>query len=198
MEKYIQNIIDTVEPLENYLYGPLYRCSLTLKDGTFIPCAIIQSKKKIVDLAKRRIKEEMTGKGFLRGGDSYGQIVSTFVTEGNRINDYDVIDAEPSKFAIPISILQKIHGETTMGWTGWVFEMKDGKLFSYGSSYTMEFFQLPDGYSFSDVDKVHNHSFVSKDGKLMKLKQGGMRPENYDIDSIFRERVYFTCAIDGI
>jgi hypothetical protein len=50
-----------------------------------------------------------------------------------------------------------------MGWTGWVFEMKDASLFSYGSSSRMEFFQLPDDHEFTDVAKVHNHSFVSED-----------------------------------
>ena len=63
MDARFQNIISTVEPLPDSIYGPLYRCALTLKDGTYFPCAIIQSKRKIVDLAKRRIKQELEGKG---------------------------------------------------------------------------------------------------------------------------------------
>jgi len=197
MKPHFQRIIDTVEPLEDAIYGPRYRCSLTLKDGMELPCAILQSKSKIVDLAKRRIKEEQPGKCRVGGADPYGQIVSVFVTGGNRINDYDVVDAAPSRFAPPLALLRQIHGETTMAWTGWVFEMNDGSLFPYGSSFSMEFFQLPEGYSFEDVAKVHNHSFVSTSGELRTLEQGGMLPDDYERENLFRERIYFTCAVES-
>lgn len=193
-----QDIISCVDPLPDSIYGPLYRCALTLKDGTYLPCVVLQSKQKIVDLAKRRIKQELDGKGCLGGPDPYGQIVSSFATGGNRINDYDVASAEPSKFAPPIALLRQIHGETTMAWTGWVFEMADGELFAYGSSFRMEFLQLPEGYGFNDVAKVHNHSFLTKGGSLASLTQGGMLPQEYDRNVIFRECVHFTCAITDI
>lgn len=155
-------------------------------------------EEKDVDLAKRRIAQEKDGNGILGGDDPYGQIVSTFVTSGNRINDYDVADAKPSTFAPPLSLLEQIHGETTMGWTGWVFEMKDGRKFAYGSSFTMEFFQVPDGYTFADVAQVHNHSYLDAQGNLKSLQQGCGIPDDYDTDKLFRERVYFTCSIEGI
>jgi hypothetical protein len=159
---------------------------------------VLQSKQKLVELAKRRIREKMDGKGYLGGADPYGHIVSSFVTGGNRINDYDVISATPSPFAIPLALIHQIHGETTMAWTGWVFEMSDGSMFSYGSSFLMEFFQLPDGYSFGDVAKVYNHSYVGKSGKLLPLQQGGFLPDDYKDVPLLRERVYFTCAIESI
>jgi hypothetical protein len=192
------NILASVEPFQDTIYGPRYRCSLTLKDGTFLPCAVIQSKSRIVELAKRRIKEEMQGKGRIGGADPFGQIVATFVARGNRINDYDVMSASESKYAIPRSLLLQIKGETTMGWTGWVFRMKDGRFFSYGSSFSMEFFSLPDGYDFSDVVEVINHSFVGPDGELNGLGRGVGLPDSYKAVQILRERVYFTCAIEGI
>jgi hypothetical protein len=198
MNKHFQHIIETVEPFEDSFYGSLYRCSLTLKDGTYLPCAVIQSKQKLVELAKRRIREEMDGKGCLGGADPYEQIVLSFVTGGNRINDCDVISATPSHFAIPLALLHQIHGETTMAWTGWVFEMSDGSMFSYGSSFSMKFFQLPDGYSFRDVTKVYNHSYVGKNGKLIPLQQGSFLPDDYKDMPLLRERVYFTCAIESI
>lgn len=198
MDTRFQNIISNVEPLPDSIYGPRYRCALMLKDGTHIPCAILQSKTKLVELAKRRIKEEMSGGGKLGGPDPYGQILSVFVAGGNKVNDYDVASATLSRYAPPLPLLKQIHGETTMGWTGWVFEMKDGKMFSYGSSYTMEFFDLPEGYSFDDVVKVHNHSFLSLEGSLVGLERGGKPPVDYCIDKLLRERVYFTCHIDGI
>lgn len=199
MYEFVNEIIGTVEPMHDSVYGPKYRCSLTLKDGTFLPCAIIHSKQRLVALAKKRIEEESRGRGIFRGrSDRYEQILSTFVSGGNRINDYDVKSATVSKYAIPLSLLSQIHGETSMGWTGWVFRMNDGRCFSYGTSFLMEFFQLPDGYSFSDVAEVINHSFVNPDGAVVPVSRGAMPPEVYRAHSVFRERVFFSCAVDGI
>jgi len=198
MDKRFRDIIANVEPLPDSIYGLRYRCALTLKDGTQLPCAVLQSKTRLIELAKRRVKEEMSGKGKIGGPDPYGQVLSVFVAGGNRVNDYDVAAASLSKFAPPLALLHQIHGETTMGWTGWVFEMSDGKLFQYGSGYCMEFFHLPEGYSFADVKKVHNHSFLSKDGALVSLERGGLPPADYRRENLFRERVFFTCYIDGV
>jgi hypothetical protein len=193
-----KHIAAEVEPLRDDIYGPRYRCSLTLKDGTFLPCAVLQSKGRLVEFAMRRMKEEMGGRGHLGGDDPYGQIVETFVAQGNRVNDYDVASASPSRFAIPLSLLSQIQGETTMAWTGWVFRMRDGRPFSYGTTFLTEFFQLPDGYEFSDVKEVINHSFVSADGAVTSLQQGGMPPPSYRSAAILRERAFFSCAVDGV
>ena len=139
----------------------------------------------------------MAGGGIIRGDDPYGQIVATFMT-GNSIAGYNVQSASESKFAIPMPLLKQIHGETTMGWTGWVFRMKDGRLFSYGSTFNMEFFQLPEGYEFSDVEEVVNHAFVDSAGLVSSLRRGAGLPSNYPHGSVLRERVFFTCAVDGI
>jgi hypothetical protein len=191
-------IVSSVEPIPDANFGPRYRCALTLKDGTFLPCAVLQSRAKVVDLAKRRIREEMNGKGRIGGPDPYGQILSAFVAGGNRVNDYDVASALPSRFAPPLALLRQIHGETTMAWTGWVFEMSDGRLFSYGSSFNMEFFDLPEGYKFQDVVKVHNHSFVSGDGELRPIERGSALPADYNTGGLLRARVFFICNIAGI
>jgi hypothetical protein len=196
--EWVKRITAEVEPIDDAIYGPRYRCSLTLKDGTFLPCAVLQSRERLVELAKRRIKEEMNGRGDLGGDDPYGQIVETFIAKGNRVNDYDVAAASASRFAIPLSLLSRIHGETTMAWTGWVFRMKDGRSFSYGTTFLMEFFQLPDGYDFSDVEEVINHSFVSDDGVVTGLQRGGILPASYRTSTILRERQFFSCAVDGV
>ena len=196
MYDFINEIKNTIEPLKDNIYGPLYRCSLTLKDGTFLPCAVLQSRERLVELAKRRIKEDMGRKGTLNVPDPYGSIVSSFVSNKNRVNDYEVRSATESKYAIPLSLLSQIHGETTMGWTGWVFKMKDGKVFSYGTTFRFEFFQLPENYSFADVVEVINHSFVDTSGAVRSLRD--IRPWDQDRSGVFRERVYFICAVDGL
>jgi hypothetical protein len=199
LDERFQSVLASVEPLLDSIRGPRYRCAITLKDGTHLPCAVLRSKQKIIELAKRRIREESSGKGMLRLlPDPYGEILSTFVADRNCIDDDNVAFAALSKFAPPPSLLKRIHGETTMGWTGWVFEMKDGKRFQFGSKYSMEFFHLPDGYSFDDVTEVHNHSYLSSDGALQSLKRGGMLPDDYKPATIFRERIFFTCYIGDI
>jgi hypothetical protein len=198
MDNPFQYVIETVEPIEDSIDGRQYRCALTLWDGTHLPCVVIHSKQRLVELAKRRIKEGIDGQGILDGDDPYGRIISRFVPEVNRIDEYDVKSASPSPFAPPISLLRQIHGETTMAYTGWVFEMSDGKMFSYGSDYSMEFLELPDGYSFADVAKVHNHSYVGETGELMPLQQGGFFPDDYRDVPVFHERLYFRCATDYI
>jgi hypothetical protein len=120
------------------------------------------------------------------------------VAGGNRVNDYDVATASPSKYALPPSLLSKIRGETTMGWTGWVFRMRDGRAFSYGTSFSTEFFQLPDGYEFADVDAVVNHSFVDTKGAITSLQACGGLPKSYRPSAVFRERPFFSCVVDGV
>jgi hypothetical protein len=198
MQDWIKNIISKVEPIEDPFYGSMYRCSLTLRDGTYLPCAVIQAKRKLVDLAKRRIKEEMAGKGHIGGADPYGQIVSTFVAQGNKVNDYDVASSDISKYAPPLALLRQIRGETFMAWTGWVFRMRDGRLFSYGTPFRAEFLQLPDGYDFHDVTEVINHSFVDAAGAVVTLDCGALPPASYDRLKVLRERAFFVCAVDGV
>jgi hypothetical protein len=140
----------------------------------------------------------MDGKGRIGGDDPYGQIVTTFVARGNRVNDYDIASSDSSQNAIPLTLLRQIHGETFMAWTGWVFRMRDDRLFSYGTSFRAEFLQLPEGYDFHDVTEVINHSFVDTNGAVVALTQGALPPANYDRTKVFRERAFFVCAVDGI
>jgi len=189
-----------VEPFPNSIYGEGYRCSAYLTDGTFPPCVMLRKSSPVVELAIRRFEQEKKGKGIFgsRNGNGYESIVKTFVPAENRLNHYDIARVAPSRFAIPLSLLKQIEGETTMAWTGFVFEMNDGKLFSYGTSFGVEFFCLPDGYGFDNVVAVHNHSYVSPTGVLGALAQGmESQPSEYDPSLVLRERPYFVCYYDA-
>ena len=76
--------------------------------------------------------------------------------------------------------------------------MRDGQLFPYGSSSSMEFFQLPEGYEFSDVVEVINHSYLDANGSVASLECGAVLPTGYSPDSVLRERVFFVSGVDGI
>jgi hypothetical protein len=133
MYEWVNSIRGEVEPIDDPIYGSLYRCSLTLKDGAFLPCAVIQPRQRLVDLAKRRIKEELEGKGRLGGDDPYGQIVTSFVTRGNRVNDYDVASSCVSKpwgaiLAKTRCLLGRLGWISGRGLSGW--RRKNGVIYS--------------------------------------------------------------------
>lgn len=185
------------EPWPDSSYGEGYRCSAYLKDGLFLPCVIIRKNKTYIDLACRRLEEEKSGRSIFKNNkNGYRDIVKTFVAGGNKVNDYDIESVEKSRFSIPSSLLQQIEGETVMSWTGFVLEMKDGRLFSFGSTFLFAFFDLPEGYSFQDVEKVHNHSYVSDEGTLVNIRGLSDFSEQYKPKKVYRERPYFECYID--
>lgn len=199
MSKMIREFLKTAgDPIPDSTYGNSYRCSAYLIDGLFLPCVLLRASGPAVDLAVRRFEEERHGKGLFRSKDSYKKIVRTFIATGNRINSYDIAKLETSRYAIPLSVLRQIEVETTMSWTGFVLEMKDGALFAYGTTFAMEFFDIPEGYAFSDVVAVHNHAYVSPGGELVPLRRGLAKPpDDYKPSLVCRERPYFVCYYDG-
>lgn len=201
MEDIINFLKNNIEPIEDSVYGGGYRASVYLKDGTFLPCVIFRNSKSIVNLAIRRFKEENSGKSVFKKGSGLGYytIVKDFITKGNRINDYDIDRVEISNYAFPLSIQRQIHGETTMGWTGFALKMKDGKYFGFGTSFRTEFFQMPDGYTVDDIETVINHSYVLRNGELRSHEEAFTnRPDDYNDAVIYRERPYFNCFIENL
>jgi hypothetical protein len=199
-EKIIRFLKDNIEPLDDSIYGLSYRASAYLTDGIYLPCVIFRNPKSTVNLALRRFKEEQKGNGiFGKSAASYFKIVEHFVTSGNRINDYDIEKVEKSKYAFPISILKQIHGETTMGWTGFAAKMKDGKYVGFGTSFLREFFQIPNNYSTDDIVEIINHSYVLKNGEIRSHKVPFLKPpDDFETAEIYRERPYFICYIDNL
>lgn len=187
-----------IEPIRNGTYGNGYRCSAYLTDGTYLPCVVLRDGSSITELALRRFEEEKKGKGiFRKNNDSYKAIVKHFLTSGNQINAYDIARVESSKYAIPLALLSQIRSETTMSWTGFVLEMRDGTHIAFGTTFLFEFFSIPEPYSFADVVAVHNHSYVTKAGELKALREGFMElPSDYDRTLVNRERPYFVCYVD--
>jgi hypothetical protein len=166
-----------VEPLP----GERYRVSATLKDGLHLPCVVFESASRYVDLAIKRFDETRRDKSLNIMMD-YRAIVRSFVATGNTVNEYDVHEVSVSPFAIPLARAREIGGETSMSWTEFYATMTDGTEFRFGTSYLIEFFAMPDGYTANDIQKV----------------VPAVRGEKPHIEKIYRERPFFTCYIDGI
>ena len=117
-------------------------------------------------------------------------VITSFVSGSSRIASYDLKSVEPSPFAWPSNILKMIHGETTMGWTAFVAEMRDGTMHSYGTSFRFEFFDLPDSYSYTDIVKIHSGMVYSSATGLQKFSL-----ELLEGCSPLREKPFFTCYL---
>jgi hypothetical protein len=171
-----------IEPLPSSRpYGARYRVSVTLKDGLYLPCVVFESASLVVDLAIRRFDETRGNKSSNIIQD-YRSIVRSFVTTGNTLNDYDVREIGVSPFAIPLARVREIQGETSMSWTAFSGIMHDGAEFHFGTTFLMEFFEMPEGYAAKDIQKIIPAA------RLEKRESG----------KIYRERPFFTCYIDGI
>jgi hypothetical protein len=196
--EWLEQLTRDIEPLRDPAEGPRYRCSATLVDGTHLPCVVVQPKAQRIALARRRLGVPWWKLGLTRGAEPSTPTLEAFVAGGDRVADYEISSVSPSRFAIPIHLLSKIRGETSMAWTGWVMRMRDGRPFSYGSSFRMEFFHLPDGYEFADVAEVINHSYVDASGAIRSLHHDQPAISVYRSLPILRERVFFTCYVNGI
>jgi len=190
-----------VEPLKEENFGDGYRASVYLTDGTFLPCVIFRNSKKIIELAKRRFKEEIKGRGKMRnfpeGG--YNAIVKSFVAHGNCINAYNIAKVEISKYAFTLSVIEQIHGETVMGLTVFAAKMKDGKYFGFRTDFGFEFFDMPENYSVEDIVKIIDHSFVMPNGELRTRKYGVYDlPEGFKDAVTYQARPFFECYLDNL
>ncbi len=178
---------DNIEPLNDQIYGNLYRAAVRLKDDTYLPCVVFQSKKVQVELALRRFKE-------LQGQRSqYRMVVENFVATGSHIADYEIKAVERSPFAWPLTILRQIHGETVMSWTAFVVEMRDGTMHSYGTTFSFEFFDLPNGYSYNDIAKIHSGMVYLREQGLQAFSLNSLSAVQ-----VYREKPFFNCYLQQL
>ena len=178
---------DNVEPLKDDIYGNRYRAAARLIDDTYLPCVVFQSRRAKVELALRRFEQ-------LRNEPKqYRSVVASFVSSGSDLAEYDIKAVELSPFAWPLEILQTIHGETTMGWTAFVAEMKDGTMHPYGTQFRFEFFDLPNEYSFADIEKIHSGMVYSQPKGLDTYSMASMKEIRP-----YREKPFFTCYLDEL
>ena len=180
LEEMASFLRDNVEPLPAQLpFGKRFRVSGVMKDGTRLPCIVFESSTNWIDLAIRRF--DQTRKAWGKQTE-YRSIVSLFVTKGNTVNDYDLADISLSSNAIPLQALSQIGGETSMSWTEFYAEMSDGAEFRFGTSFLTEFFDMPDGYSATDISKI----------------TPAVRGQLPRIERIYREKPFFTCYAEWL
>jgi hypothetical protein len=180
IDEIITFVTNNIEPLPAYPpFGDRYRVAATMTDGTLLPCVVIEDRSRAVDLAIKRFKETQHLSDPYMG---FRAIVATFVTKGNRVNDYDISKLAVSPFAIPVSRMREIGGEMSMSWTEFYARMNDGVEFRFGTTFLTDFFEMPDGYRGSDIVKINP----------------AIRGEVPRQQRVYREKPFFTCYVDGL
>jgi hypothetical protein len=113
----------------------------------------------------------------------YANTVESFVCSGNQLAWYDIKGLGESPYAIPRQRMAEIVGETYMNWTQFTATMKDGRDFEFGTMYSMEFFDMPEGYTGKDI------------ARITPARRGTPRREDI---KFLREKPFFDCYIKGI
>ena len=145
--------------------------------ATELACQIIDSVRS------EKIHAELagyTGPGPLV---TYTDVINGLLTKSGRIPAKEIGALEPSAYAIPVKLREQIEMETSLGWTRFQGVMKDGSLHEFGTEWRTEFFQMPEGYSASDLIQV------------MPVPEESEQHPNVPL---FRERPSFHCYVDGL
>lgn len=195
----ISYLKENVTPLNDDRFGPGYRASVYLTDGTFLPCVLFRNSEPIVELAVRRFKEEQSGRSIFAksAGLGYEYVVKTFVAQGNCINHYEIAEITKSRFAFPLEVLGQVKGETTMGWTAFVASFRDGRRLGFGTRWSTEFFDLPQGYETEEIVEIINNSYLLGTGEVVHHRSLDPKMTIAKLD-INREKPFFECYLDGL
>lgn len=198
-DKIVSFLKENIAPLNDSNLGPGYRRSVYLTDGTFLPCVIFRSSKPVVELAMRRFKEEQSGRGIFAksSGFGYKEIVKTFVAKGNCVNGYEIAAALKSRFAFSFEVLQQIKEETTMGWTAFVARFRDGRCLGFGTRWSYDFFDLPEGYDADQIVEIISNSYLLRTGEIVHHRSLDPRMTIEEI-GVNREKPFFECYLDGL
>jgi hypothetical protein len=198
-ENIISYLKENIAARNDSNFGPGYRASVCLTDGTYLPCVVFRSSKPIVELAIRRFKDERSGKSIFAksSGFGYEEIVKSFVAKGNCINSWDIAKVMKSRFAFPSDVLSQIQGETTMGWTAFVAKFSDGRYLGFGTSLHIDFFDLPEDFRAEDIVEIVNNSYLLPSGEIVHHRSldETMKIERLEIN---REKPFFECYLDGL
>ena len=157
-----------------------YRASVYLVDDTYLPCVVFRNQNDRFELALHRFEETRNNKK-LHESVGYEAVVKSFVLRGNRLADYSITKIKPSPYVLADKFIKKLWeaGETRMGSTQFVAEMQDGKRFNFNGNINYHFFQMPNGYTSSQIKEVYPHEYIKN-------------------ACIFFERPYFDCYIEGL
>jgi hypothetical protein len=100
----------------------------------------------------------------------YYDVVKQFVCGSNRVEYYEVVRVEKCRYTIPGKLREKVCtiNQSRMTWTSFSGRMYDGQEFWFGTPVNSYFFEMPDGYSGSNLVDVTPHQNLT--GKYVNGK----------------------------
>ncbi|MEQ1489742.1 MAG: hypothetical protein ABL932_04255 [Terricaulis sp.] len=174
-----------IEEVPEEFGGPGYRCSVWLKDGTYLPCVFVQKVGRPADRLRKSVGDELSGEGQYDPltCDPVRQSLKWYLCYPNQIASHLIERIEPSPFAIPISLLAQVTGEVASYVWLFALETASGRRFKFSGQdpSSMIFFELPDEVSFSDFVNVINPN---------------ARKSLPRCEATLHERVFFNCYED--
>jgi hypothetical protein len=170
-----------IEEVPQEFGGPGFRCAAWLKDGTYLPCVFVQRIGPYADRRREMIEAEFRGVGSHKlFPDPVRESIKGELIWSNRVACHHIDRIEPSRFAIPMSLLEQVRGETAMALWLFALETADERRFGFtgGHLAQMMFFDLPNDVQFSDFVNVCN---VDRNKRLPKC------------EGSFSARIFFDC-----
>jgi len=160
-----------IEPLTKKSYGSGYMASVTMADRTFFPCVIfhIYTLQEIID-GVREHREYVTEEMKKKYNKEFVPQKTVEEMAAEKISKYksdpiklaDIIKVEKSRFAFPPAIIEKVCCGGKMCGADFVAKMKDGKYFGFHTVFTVNFFEMPDGYCGEDIIEIINDRKVDE------------------------------------
>ncbi|MGE8434319.1 hypothetical protein [Chryseobacterium joostei] len=159
-----------VEPISSTYYGDRYCASVTLNDGTFLPCVEFRHKGKMIELIYKALHEKRYGIIDKRPYET--EFVQKTIIEHNLASenmlkfDSDVIKIEKCKYALPEKNLQKMSGTPTHYF---LVQFKDGSYenFRWGEGL---FYEVPFKKQLEDIVEVFNSKLILQNNEIIELK----------------------------
>lgn len=151
---------EEVQPTPDICGRNSYRCAAHLHDGLYLPCVLFREENAQIDRALEKFEESRNSdvpKPTNTRLGHYPSVVRRFVIPMNSVWIQDIARVEPSRFSIPLNRLDEILGQTAMSWTQFTVVMDDGAEFTFGTTHRIEFFEMPAGYSGTQVTRIISH-----------------------------------------
>ena len=85
-----------------------------------------------------------------------------------------------------------------MSWTAFVARFRNERLLSFGTTWSTEFFDLPEGYDSNEISGIISGRYLLKTGEMIghhDLKPGEREPVR---EAVHREKPFFECFLDDL
>lgn len=184
------------EPISSVIYGDQYCASVTLNDGTFIPCVVFRHIGKAVQLnyeALHKIRYGIIDKKpydqeFVQKG-----IIERELTSENILKfDSEVIRVEKCIYAMPGKIVMEMSSRPTHYFLA---KFKDGSYENFRRGEGL-FYEVPVNKNLDDVVEIFNSTLMLQNDEMIKLKNlSDWKNNEKNLKKIHVAKPYFVCYI---